>query len=282
MTNDLAHVLSRLVGWPVVLSVVSSEIVFPGSHGSEYAQLTGVGQVVLLQGTDDFRLGAAQKWVGGFFHCDGGGQGDLVCRAQLLGGGDALFHGGVTWFAGQRETQVGGGVLVGAIDAGGIGQHDQTRKGMVQLCRRSFKVSAAACAEQHVSAEQDAGCDKCDVVVDMPGNLDDVELGAKSLQLEVVTLAQFIGDERIVRMSPPIYRHVVYFAQFCDAADVVAVAVSTQDRIQFKAALIQKGQHWRRFAWIDHDSVAVVVESPDVIVLKSGDGCNVEHGANGS
>src|SRR5674476_745756 len=115
-----------------------SEMVLPLAHGSEYAQFTdttlaGVGQAALLQGADDFRLGAAQEGVGGFFQRDGGGQCDLVRRAQLLGGGDALFHGGVIRFAGQRKTQVGGGVFVGAIYAGCIGQLCKALQGMVEL-----------------------------------------------------------------------------------------------------------------------------------------------------
>jgi hypothetical protein len=83
-------------------------------------------------------------------------------------------------------------------------------------------------------------------------------------------------------MSPPIHRHVVYFAQFCDAADVVVVAMGAQYRFQFQAARIEEGQYWRSFARIDHGSMAVIVYGPDVIVLQGGDGGDVEHGANGS
>jgi len=163
-------------------------MIFPLAHGSEYAQftdttLTGVGQAALLQGTDDFRLGAAQKRVGGFFQRDGGRQGDLVCRAQLLGGGDALLHGGVIRFACQRKAQVGGGIFVGAVYAGRVGKLCEALQGMVQLRRGSLEIPAAARTEQHVSAKYDSRPDKRDVIVDVPGNFDDVELGAKPFQL---------------------------------------------------------------------------------------------------
>ena len=104
-----------------------SELVPPCAQRSEYAQFTdpkfaGVGQAALLQRAYDFRMGAAQEGIGGFFQSDGGGHGRLVGGAQFLGGGDAVLHVRVAGFAGQREAQVGGGVFVRAIDAGVAGQ----------------------------------------------------------------------------------------------------------------------------------------------------------------
>ncbi len=83
-------------------------------------------------------------------------------------------------------------------------------------------------------------------------------------------------------MSSPIHRHVVYSAQFCDAADVVMVAVGAQDRVQFQVVRRQKCQHRLGFAGIHHDSTLVVVDGPDVVVLQCGDGGNVKHGASGA
>ncbi len=150
-------------------------MVLPFAKGSEYTQFAGVGQAALLQGADDLRLGAAQEGVGGFFQRDGGGQGDLVCCAQLLGGSYALFHGGVARLAGQREAQVGGGVFVRAIDTGGVGQAGQALQRVVQLRGCPFKIPAAACTEQHVAAEHDFRCEVGDVVVEVSGDFDDVE-----------------------------------------------------------------------------------------------------------
>src|SRR5450759_683159 len=254
-------------------------MVLPLAHRSEHTEFAGVIQAALLQCMDDFCLGAAQEGVGGFFQRDGGGQRDLVCCTQLLGGDDALFNGGVIRLAGQREAQVGSGVFVGAIYSGGVGKQGKALQGMVQLRRCPFKVPAAACAEQHVAAEQNIRCDERDVIIEVAGNLDDVEHNAGRGQLESVAFAQIVSDVRIVGMSPPIHRHVVYFAQFCDAADVVVVAMGAQDCVQFQAARMQEGQYRRSFARIDHGSMLVVVDGPDVVVLQGGDSSDFKYGA---
>ena len=253
-------------------------MVLPRTHGSECAEFAGVCQAAMLQRADDFRLSAAQKGVGRFFQRDRGGQGDLVCRTQLPGGCDALFQGGVIRFAGQSEAQVGGGIFVGAIHPGGIWEPGQALQGMEQLFRSAFEVPAAACSEQHVAAEQYSRRDKRNMVVDVSGNFDDVELDSESIQLESVALAQVIGDMRIIRMSPPVHRHVVYFAQFCDTADVVGVAMSTQDGIQLQAAFTQEGQHGLGFAGIHHHSSMVAVDGPDIVVLQGGNSGDLKDG----
>lgn len=126
------------------------------------------------------------------------------------------------------------------------------------------------------------------MIVEMAGNFDDVECDGGRSQLEPVALAQIIGDVRIVGMSPPIHRHVVYFAQFCDAADVVMVAMGAQNRAQLQLVRIQEGQNRPGFAGVDHGSVQAVMDRPDVVVLQGGDGadfcCGGKHyyGWNGS
>jgi hypothetical protein len=257
----------------------SLEVVLPLAHRSEHSEFAGVAQAALLQGADDFGLRAAQEGVGGFFQCDGGGQGDLVCCAQLPGGGDALLQHGIIRFAGQREAQVGCGVFVGAIHAGVVGQQGQALQGMVQLCRCPFEVPAAACAEQHVAAEQNIRCDEADVIVKVAGDLDDAELYAGRGQLESVTFAQIVGDVRIVGMSPPIHRHVVYFAQFCNTADMVIVAMGAQDSVQLQVVRMQEAQYRRSFARVDHGSMPVVVDGPDVVVLQGWDSGDFKYGA---
>ena len=136
----------------------------------------------------------------------------------------------------------------------------------------SFEVSAAACAEQHVAAKQDAGCDVGEVVVQVAGGFDDVEHDTEGLKLELAAFAQVMGDVRIAGMSPPIHRHVVYFAQCCDAAGVVGMAVGAQDRLELQAVCIQECQYRLGFAGIDHGGMAVVVDDPDVVVLQGRDG----------
>jgi SAM-dependent methyltransferase len=252
-------------------------MVLPRAHRGEYGQFAGIGQALPLQGADDLRLGAAQEGVGGLFQRDRGGQGDLVGRAQLLRGGGTLLHGGVIRLAGQREAQVCGGVFVGAIHAGGAGKLSKALQGMVQLRRCPLEVPAATRAEQHVAAEQYPRADKADVVVDVAGDLDDIEFDAQRLQLEFAAFVQVMGDMRSVRMSPPMHRHVVYFAQSCDAANVVVVAMCAQDGIQLQSALVQEGQHRRGLARIDYHGTVVVVDGPYVVVLQGGNRSNVVH-----
>ena len=143
---------------------------------------------------------------------------------------------------------------------------------MMKLRGGSLEVPATARAKQHVATEQGVRCDESDVIVEMAGYLDDVESDCGFGQHELGSLAQVIGDVRIVRMSPPVHRHVVYFTQFCDAADVVVVAMGAQDRIQLQSPRIKKVQHRSSFTRIDHGGVAIVVYGPDVVVLQGGDG----------
>ena len=259
-----------------------SKTVLPLAQGSKHAEFGGVGQAAPLQGADDLRLGAAQEGVGGIFQRDGGGQGGQVRRAQLLGGGGALLHFGVVRFAGQREAQVGGGIFVCAVHAGVIRQLREALQGVVQLREAAFEIPAATATEQHVAAEQYFRGEICDVVVEVAGNFEDGEHDAERVELEAIAFAQVIGDVRVVGMSPPIHRHVVYFAQSRDAADVVGVAVGAQNGIQLQAVRIQESQHWSGFAGINHGSMLAVVYDPDVVVLQCGNGGDVEHGASGS
>src|SRR3989338_11657075 len=54
------------------------KVVPPLAQGSKYAEFTSVRQAALLQGADEFRLGAAQEGISGFFQCYTGGQGGQV------------------------------------------------------------------------------------------------------------------------------------------------------------------------------------------------------------
>ena len=107
----------------------SAEMIPPFAQCGEYGEFAGIFQAPLLQCADDSGPGAAQEGVGGFFQCDGGGQGGQVRIAQALGIGDAVLHVGVVRLAGQCEAQVGGGVFVCAIHAGRFRELCQALKG---------------------------------------------------------------------------------------------------------------------------------------------------------
>ena len=107
------------------------KVVSPLAQGSKYAKLAGVRQAALLQGADEFRLGAAQEGVGGFFQRDAGGHGGQIGGMQLRDLFDALPHVRVMWFACQREAQIGSGVFVCAIHPGLAGQLREALQGVV-------------------------------------------------------------------------------------------------------------------------------------------------------
>ena len=58
-----------------------SETLAPCAQRSKYAEFAGIGEAAPLQCADEFRFGAAQEGVGGFFQRDAGGHGGQVRRA---------------------------------------------------------------------------------------------------------------------------------------------------------------------------------------------------------
>lgn len=121
------------------------------------------------------------------------------------------------------------------------GQVAQALQRVMQLRQRAFLVAAAACAEQDVAAEQHIGMVKGDVVVEMAGQLHDVEAQSELGQCATLAFAQVVGDVWIVGMPASIHRHVVYFAQSGDAADMVVVSMSTKYGAQTQSVLFKEG-----------------------------------------
>lgn len=147
----------------------------------------------------------------------------------------------------------------------------------MQLRESSFEILPATCAEHHISAKHYFRCNKGDVVVKVAGNLDDVKTDTQCVKTKLISLPQVMGDMGVLRMTSPMHRHVIYSAQFCDAIDMVVVAVGAQDGMQLQAQSGKEIQHGLCLSRIDHDSGAVVVDGPDVIILQSGDGGDFEH-----
>ena len=59
---------------------------------------------------------------------------------------------------------------------------------------------------------------------------------------------------------------------------MVVVAVGTQDRSQLQLVRFHEPQHWPCLAGIDHDSMAIVVDGPYVVILQGRDGGDIQHG----
>ncbi len=153
---------------------------------------------------------------------------------------------------------------------------------MKQLRKRSLEIPATAGAKHDISAEHRSPGDEGDVIVEVPGYLNDLKRDVQHIKAQVVALTQVMGNMRIVRMFPPIHRHVIYSAQFLDAIDVVMVAVCAQDRIQLQTVLLQEIKHRRGFTRIDCNGMVLALEQPDVIVQQGRDGGDGQHDKNGN
>lgn len=147
----------------------------------------------------------------------------------------------------------------------------------MQLREGSFEIPSATRAEHHISAKHDFRRDECEVVIKVARYLDDVKNDTQCVKVELVSFAQVMSDMRIFRMASPVHRHVIYSAKFFDAADVVMVAVGTQDAVQLQPAHGKKIQHGLCLSRINHRSGTVVVDGPDVVILQSGNGGDFEH-----
>ena len=224
---------------------------------------------------------AAQEGVGRLFQRDSGGDAGQVGCPQLFGGGDTLLHGGVVGFAGYGKAQIGCGVFVGAVHLRSVGQAGKALQRMVQLGQRTFKISAATRAKQHIAAEQNfrygVGCKVGDVVVEVSGNGNDVKRQSERVQVYSFTVTQIMADVRIVFMPSSIHRRVVYCAQLGDAADMVVVTMGAENGGQSQFPFSQEFQYGHRCTGIHHNGLAVVVYGPDVVVLQGGDSGNFEH-----
>lgn len=153
----------------------------------------------------------------------------------------ALLQGSVIGFAHQREADVCCRVFMCTVNRCAGGQVAQALQRVMQLRQRAFLVAAAACAEQDVAAEQHVGMVKADVVVEMAGQFHYVEVKSELGQRATFAFAQIICDVRIVGMPASIHRHVVYFAQSGDAADMVVVSMGAEYGAQTQSVLLKEG-----------------------------------------
>jgi len=147
----------------------------------------------------------------------------------------------------------------------------------MELFQRAFKIAAAAGTEHYIAAKHGARRDIGKVILDMSRHFPDAEFDSVSGQHQLIVLAQGMRDVRILRMAASVHRHVIYFAQFGDATDVVVMTVSAQDGVEAQTAALQEIEHRGGFARIDDGDMGVIVDRPDVIVLQGGDGGDVQH-----
>jgi len=78
-------------------------------------------------------------------------------------------------------------------------------------------------------------------------------------------------------MSSSVHGRVVYSAQFRDATGVVGVAVGAEDAAKLQFVFGEKREYRPGFTGIDNNCGRLVMDGPDVIVAKGGDGGNFDH-----
>jgi len=158
-----------------------------------------------------------------------------------------------------------------------LGKRRQTLQRVMELFQRAFKIAAAAGTKHDVAAKYGARRDVCEVISDMSRYFPDAKFDGGCGQQQLIVLAQGMCDVRILRMAASVHRHVIYFAQFGDAADVVVMTVGAQDGAKPQSGAAQEIEHRGGFARIDDGDMGVIVDRPDVVVLQGGDGGDVQH-----
>ena len=111
----------------------------------------------------------------------------------------------------------------------------------------------------------------------MAGYVEDVQLYPQFWQGDHVVFAHGLGYGANVFLSRPEYRAMVAQGQFGCAAAMVAVVVGEQDGLQAEFVLRQVFLDWIGVAGVNDGGVSAIVDEPDIIVFKGGDGMNGNH-----
>jgi hypothetical protein len=163
-------------------------MVAPVAQCRENGNLACIRQTSALQGPDEFHAGTAQERIGGFFLSDGKGNSRTLRSAQASGVGDALLYIQIAGFAGKRKGQVVARVFMCTINERVVRQFGQPMQRMVQLRDGSFEVFSAARTKHHIAAKQHMRRNEGDMIVKVPGDLDDIEYGVNRLKPQLVAL----------------------------------------------------------------------------------------------
>lgn len=180
------------------------------------------------QAVGDFRTAKSQERIGRLFHADGGRdcRETLVALCLLDGVTRAQFL--VVWIDLECETQIRQGVLVRAIDGGGVRKRCQFPERIRHLFRRAFKQAAAAAGEQGIAAKKPGlrRCEIGDVSTRMSGDVEHIECQLELRYGELVAFAQWMGNLRNRFAARAVNRHRKLLQQFGYAADMVSMVMS--------------------------------------------------------
>lgn len=142
---------------------------------------------------NDLRLRATQERIGGSFNGKRGWH-----SRQSLGANHRDFispttQGTIPRLDGERETQIGLGILVRAINLCIAGKRGKPHQGFMHRLRRAFKNTSATAREQRIPAKQTAAA----VIRQMPervtGNGHDLEAGIEGRRTNSLATPQRVS-----------------------------------------------------------------------------------------
>ncbi len=115
---------------------------------------------------------AAHKGIDGLFTTNSGGECGLLLLTQRFCGKLVVSQCLVIRLNGFGKTQVGQGVLMGAIHLGVVIEGRKLTQGVVHLLGAAFKQAAAAGAEQGIAAKEGIANQVGDMIQRVPGDLE--------------------------------------------------------------------------------------------------------------
>ena len=194
------------------------------------------------------------------------------------------MHGDAVRLNGQGEAQVALGIFVGAIDKSRRWQHGEFGQGILHLRRGAFEQPPAAGAEQRVAAEDRAVAVETwaiigDVAAGMSGHGDDVEVKRNFRQFDTLAASQRVGHAGDVLQFRTEHGNGKAGEKFCQAADVVAVMMGSENGAEAVAALFKVGKHRSGITGVDHRNATSGAQQPDVVVVESAQAKYFSHKA---
>ena len=159
---------------------------------------------------------------------------------------------------------------MGAIDKCVIGQGRESLQGVIHLGGCTFEQATTTGGEKGIATKQHALTVVGDVPQGMAGHMDNIQ--AQGMPVDLIPVL-----EPLAVMS----RHGIVLwtieagvgevvEQVADAADMVLMMVSQQNGIEFQSERLEPLQHGGRIAWIHNQTVILVSDQPDVVVVKGG------------
>ncbi len=140
---------------------------------------------------------------------------------------------------------------------------------MIHLCGRALKQAAATAAEQGVAAKQPSRAVVGDMTGGMAGHVQDVERQSERFDMDGLWFGAGMRHAWDCFAGRSMNRNIKCRGQRGYAPDVIVVMVGDQDAAHLELMLGDERQHRFGVAGIDHGDMTLIVQRPDIIILKS-------------